>query len=231
MKTIIHWIQTHRYCLVLLYFIPYTLSYFLLGHYRTPVITVHSSLDDLIPFNEYFIIPYVLWYLYVGLTIVYLMFKDRSEFLHCTFFLFAGTTACLLIFLILPSQVDFRPEITGSNIFTHIIALIFAMDNPTNVCPSIHVYAALVTHIVLTRSKHIPKSPWINGASLLFAASVCLSTVFLKQHSIIDGFWAAVLCAILYVITYKTRLVDILTDMVRKGITKNKKLVSEKQTM
>ena len=47
MKTIIHWIQTHRYCLVLLYFIPYTLSYFLLRHHRTPVITVHSSLDDL----------------------------------------------------------------------------------------------------------------------------------------------------------------------------------------
>ena len=146
----------------------------------------------LIPFNEYFIIPYVLWYLYVGLTIVYLMFKDRSEFLHCTFFLFAGTTACLLIFLILPSQVDFRPEITGSNIFTHIIALIFAMDNPTNVCPSIHVYAALVTHIVLTRSKHIPKSPWINRCLPAFCRIVCLSTVFLKQHSIIDGFWAAV---------------------------------------
>lgn len=35
---------------------------------------MHSELDDLIPFNEYFIIPYLLWFAYVGITIAYFFF-------------------------------------------------------------------------------------------------------------------------------------------------------------
>ena len=203
MKTIKSWFLSHKYCLVLLYFLPYTLSYFLLGNYRTPVMDVHCALDDMIPFNEYFVIPYVLWYLYVAFAIVFFLFKDKKEFLQYCAFLFGGTTVCLLIFLIFPTSVAFRPQVEGTNFFTKIISFLFTMDNPTNVCPSIHVYAALVTHMALVRSKHIKKSPWIHGASLLFAISVCLATVFLKQHSVIDGIAAGALCLVLYIVVYR----------------------------
>ena len=203
MKTIKSWFLTHKYCLVLLYFIPYSLSYFLLGNFRTPVADIHCTLDDMIPFNEYFVIPYVLWYLYVAFAIVFLLFKDKKEFLQYCAFLFGGTTVCLIIFLIFPTSVAFRPEVTGTNFFTKVIAFLFAMDNPTNVCPSIHVYAALVTHIALVRSAFIKKSPWIHGGSLLFAFSVCLATVFLKQHSVLDGVAAAILCFVMYIVVYR----------------------------
>ena len=38
---------------------------------------MHASLDDLIPFNEYFIIPYLLWFLYVAGTLVFFLFRSK----------------------------------------------------------------------------------------------------------------------------------------------------------
>ena len=34
---------------------------------------IHSALDDLIPFNELFVIPYVLWYLLVAGSLLYFL--------------------------------------------------------------------------------------------------------------------------------------------------------------
>lgn len=209
MKRLASWFLTHKYCLVLLYFIPYTLSYFFLGHYRTPAFDIHCRLDDLIPFNKYFIIPYCLWYLYVGGTLFFLMLRSKKEFLQFAAFLFTGTTICLFIFLLFPSSVSFRPEIVGDDIFSKITAFIFTMDNPTNVCPSIHVYAALVAHIAIIRSKVLfhrcskTTRRVFHGASLVFTFLVCLSIVFLKQHSVIDGIAAALLCIFTYTLVYR----------------------------
>ena len=213
MKRFLSWFLTHKYCLILLYFIPYSLAYFLLGHFRTPIYDVHCKIDDLIPFNKYFVIPYCLWYLYVGGTLLFLMLRSKKEFLQLTAFLFGGTTICILIFLFFPSSVSFRPEVTGNDIFSRVIAFLFTMDNPTNVCPSIHVYASLVAHIAIVKSQVLfPKAApaakkTLHGLSLIFALLVCLSTVFLKQHSVIDTAAAALLCGFMYIAVYKTQAI------------------------
>ena len=36
---------------------------------------IHTALDDLIPFSEYFIVPYLLWFVYVAGTILFFFFK------------------------------------------------------------------------------------------------------------------------------------------------------------
>ena len=46
---------------------------------------MHSSLDDMIPFNEYFVIPYLLWFAYVTAAIAYLFFKNKEEYYRCIF--------------------------------------------------------------------------------------------------------------------------------------------------
>ena len=40
---------------------------------------VHSVLDNYIPFCEYFVIPYVLWFLYVGLTVGILFSRQNIK--------------------------------------------------------------------------------------------------------------------------------------------------------
>ena len=44
-----------------------------------PYHVMHTALDDLIPFNEYFIVPYLMWFLYVAATIAFFFFKNRDD--------------------------------------------------------------------------------------------------------------------------------------------------------
>ena len=70
----------------------FLLSYFAIylpwfGHLEKTVTThfhvIHTALDDYIPFCEYFIIPYLLWFGYVGWGIGYFYLKDRSGCAQC----------------------------------------------------------------------------------------------------------------------------------------------------
>ena len=40
---------------------------------------LHTRLDDMIPFNEYFIIPYLLWFAYVAGTILFFFFTNKQD--------------------------------------------------------------------------------------------------------------------------------------------------------
>ena len=48
-----------------------------------PYHVMHTALDDLIPFNEYFIVPYLLWFLYVAAAIAYFFFTSRTIIIGC----------------------------------------------------------------------------------------------------------------------------------------------------
>ena len=69
----------------------YVLWFYLLEH-RTNVqyMVVHMNIDDYIPFCEYFVVPYLLWFAYVPAVLGYLFFKDRRNYDRCAVFLCTG---------------------------------------------------------------------------------------------------------------------------------------------
>lgn len=203
MKRSKEWILAHRYYFLLLLFIPYTLGYYLTGHLLEPVAYIHCRLDDLIPYMEIFIVPYVLWYVYVGGVMFWLMVKDKTEFQKYCVFLFTGLFICIFIFILWPTGVDFRPEPSGTGLFGKLVQIIFTIDNPTNVCPSIHVYASLVALVTVIKSSVIKKNFILTLGAWILTISICLSTVFLKQHSVIDGLCGGLLCLAVYLIVYR----------------------------
>lgn len=164
---------------------------------------MHVALDDFIPFNEYFIIPYMLWFLYVAITIIYFLFTSKEDYYKLCVFLFSGMTISLIICTFFRNGTDFRPLLDpGKNICTRIVAAIYKADTPTNVFPSIHVYNALGTHIAIMKSTSLKKHPWIRAGSGILMASICMSTLFLKQHSVLDAIGSAVMAYIIYGIVY-----------------------------
>ena len=79
-------------------------------------------------------------------------------------------------------------------------------DTPTNVLPSLHVYNTLVIECAVFESKTFGKhKKLVCTIAAVWGLLICISTVFLKQHSIIDVFAAIILIAIIYPITYKTK--------------------------
>lgn len=148
---------------------------------------MHASLDDLIPFNEYFIIPYFLWFVYVAGTLVFFLFHSKEDYYKMCTFLFSGMTLSLIICTFFHNGTDFRPVIDpDKNIFSAAVAALYKTDTCTNVFPSIHVYNSVGTHIAISRSPLFAKHRILRLCSFLLTVSICLATMFLKQHSIID---------------------------------------------
>ena len=155
---------------------------------------MHSRLDDWIPFNEYFIIPYLFWFVYVIAPLVFFFFKDKEEYYRFFLLLITGMSISLLICHIFPNGTQLRPRyFVNHNWATSLVAWIYRKDTATNVFPSIHVFNSLVTHSVIAKSRFFSENRTVRGLSLLTAVSICASTVFLKQHSILDVLGAILL--------------------------------------
>lgn len=165
---------------------------------------IHMGIDDYIPFLEIFVIPYMLWFAYIAVTVIFFLFKDKTDYYRLCAFLATGMTIFLIISTLWPNGHHLRlEEFPRDNIFTQMVASLWKTDTPTNLWPSIHVYNSIAAHIAIARSKHFEKKKGIRIASFLLATSIILATVFIKQHSVFDVLTAFVLSAIMYLVIYR----------------------------
>lgn len=164
---------------------------------------IHMKLDDYIPFQEFFIIPYFLWFAYVSIVVFYLLFTNKTDYYKNCAFLFIGMTIFLIISTVYPNGHHLRPvHFERDNIFTHMVASLYRTDTATNLFPSIHVYNSLGTHFAVCNNEKLYRHKWIRYGSLILCISIILSTVFLKQHSVFDVITAFVMATILYILVY-----------------------------
>lgn len=165
------------------------------------------SIDYKIPFLEIFIIPYVLWFVYIAVTVVYFLIHEEEDFDALAQFLVFGMTVFLLISAVYPNGLNLRPvTFERDNIFTDIVKFIYASDTPTNVLPSIHVYNSMAAFLAIKRSrlaKNNSKWAWASGILTLL---IILSTMFVKQHSVFDVFCAMVLTVFANHLYYGVRI-------------------------
>ena len=161
----------------------YFLSKFLPLEYHI----IHLELDDKIPFLPIFIIPYIFWYLYVPLPMIFVFFKYKEAFKKQAIIFFSGAFFCSLFFIVFPSAIDFRPTAEGDGILLWLTRMIYENDTPpANVFPSLHCYEALTIHLTTFTAGPFKNRKILRIASAVLVALICASTVFVKQHSFID---------------------------------------------
>ncbi len=209
LNNIKEYFKTHPIIFMAAYTAVYFVIFSLLEATVEPKFIIHSPLDDLIPFCEYFIIPYLMWFIFVPAVLFYLLYNDRESFWAMVRMMFVGNMLCLLIYALFPNGVMPKEPVQADNIFAHMVNILYYTDTPTNVCPSIHVLDTLSAHIALARSKYVKSMTSIKLLSFAFFIMICISTVTLKQHSIIDIFASLILMFFLEKFAYSKRLVRI----------------------
>ena len=197
------WIKTYRYCLVGLYLFVFLAGFFIIQQIIVePKYVLHSVVDDWIPFVEWFVLPYVLWYAWFPGFLLYFMICDKAAFLRLCFVMFVGMTICLVIYVICPNGVDLRREIAADNFCADLVRLLRVIDSPVNVCPSIHVSSTTAVHRVISTAECFKGNRKMLWISRVVTGAICLSTMFIKQHSVIDVIWGWVLTealAVMYI--------------------------------
>ena len=119
--------------------------------------------------------------------------------------LFRNSYQYLEEYLVFPNCQELRPAaFERDNVFTRILANYYQFDTNTNVCPSLHVIGSVA---VWCASWHIRpfQTPVWKIAFSLSAVLICVSTVFLKQHSIVDIFAAIPVCLLAYHFSFGRR--------------------------
>ena len=164
---------------------------------------MHCALDDLIPFNEWFLIPYLFWFVYLAGAVVYTFFFDVPGFRRMMRFVMITYTVTIIIYLLFPTCQMLRPAVfPRDNLLTRFIAHFYAFDTNTNVCPSLHVVGSFAALFAFRYAPVFSARKW-RIASAIAAFLICISTVFMKQHSVLDVLAALPLCAIGYCFAYR----------------------------
>ncbi len=175
----------------LVYFALYFLTENLIPAERCHVI--HCALDDLVPFNEYFIIFYVGWFLLVVASLVYTLLYDVESFKKLQIFITITQAVAMLCYIVYPSVQLLRPAVLPrDNFFCRVMAFIYAFDTPTGVCPSLHVAYSLGILSVALKSRQLSRG--LKAAVTFFVTMVCISVCFVKQHSALDVLTALPVC-------------------------------------
>ena len=164
---------------------------------------VHCALDDMIPFCEWFLLPYLFWFVYLVGSLVYTFFFDVPAFRRMMLFIIFTYTVTVIIYMVYPTCQNLRPpSFERDNLLTRIVSAFYHFDTNTNVCPSIHVIGSLASMFALWDTKRF-SSTAMRALNLFTALMICISTVFMKQHSVIDVIAALPLCAVGFLLFFR----------------------------
>lgn len=166
---------------------------------------IHSQLDEWIPFCEYFVVPYLLWFIFITVTVLYFAFyvKDKREFICLMRSLCIGMALFIIISLVLPNGQKLRPKLAGEEgFFVDLVKLVYRKDTPTNIFPSIHVYNSVVCCVAVLKNEACRKRLWVTIGTVVLTILILASTVLIKQHSIIDLVGALLLNVVVAVGVY-----------------------------
>ena len=182
-----------------IYFMLYILTENLIPAEKcTPV---HIFLDDMIPFCEWFVVPYVFWYGLILFSVWYFLRYDVDSFRRLQIYILVTQSLAMAIYILFPSRQDLRPEaFPRDNVFSGLVGLIYRIDTNTGVCPSLHVAYSLGILSAWLRRRSTPL--WGRVFVVMAAVLICLSTMFIKQHSAADFFAALPVCLVAEVISY-----------------------------
>ena len=118
------------------------------------------------------------------------------------YFIAIGFTFSIIVCVIFPNGQNLRPEVfTDDNFMVDMVKALYRVDTNTNVIPSVHVIGAFAGMFGVLTTKKI-KSQWIRISSIFLAIMIIISTVFIKQHSVLDIIAGVIVSIIVYYLVY-----------------------------
>lgn len=141
------------------------------------------ALDGIIPLVPAFVSVYILAYVQWAANFIAVGRESRQV----CYRMFSGQILakflCFLCFVIYPTATV-RPEVGDGGIFHFLTRVIYYLDEPNNLFPSIHCLESWFSLRASFCCKKMPR--WYTWANLIVTPMVFLSTLFTKQHVLWD---------------------------------------------
>jgi hypothetical protein len=175
------------------------LFYWALNNTQRGIYDLTTDLDRALPLVKIFIIPYMTLWFYLAFCYVYLCFKNRKVYYKIMLTLVLCYVVAFITYYFFQTTVT-RPIVTGDDLFSKMILFTYNSDEPFNCFPSIHVITAYLAMKGINATNAIKK---IKIPVNIIGFLIIISTEFVKQHVIMDIFFAIFLCDVFFnLITY-----------------------------
>jgi len=169
------------------------------------VYSLATAVDSAIPFVKYFALPYSVWIFYIYVCLFYFFKKDINVYYRSLMTYVISAMLCYLIYSVFQTTVA-RPPVVGNDPFAWLMNYIYNRDEPFNCFPSIHSFSSYMVMRAIWTSSF--RNKWnftlITGMSSL----IILSTLFVKQHVIMDVLGAIFLVEVVtaFIIIFERKL-------------------------
>lgn len=200
-----NWFKRHPLMIAVCYTIFYMSTFRWLEEIVVPKYIIHCKFDEMIPFVEEFIIPYVFWYFYVIGAFMWFLKRGWKDYSRLCLMIFSGLTICLAIYYIFPTGLNLRlaADTHETGLLYNLVGYLRAIDTPTNVCPSIHVMNTVMIFQAICSLDELKHRKLTIAVHAVIAVLICASTVFLDQHSIIDVICGVMMSFVIHGLVYK----------------------------
>lgn len=144
---------------------------------------MYTPLDEIIPFVPAFISVYILAYFQWVFGYGIIARENKQIFYRIVIAEIIAKAMALVCFIAVPTTIE-RPEITGTGVWDLLTVSVYNADAPDNLFPSVH---CLESWVCFRGAMYLKKpGKWYKYASLVFTLLVFASTVFVKQHVVLD---------------------------------------------
>ena len=196
--------KNKKIIILLLFLLIYQTSLYLIAK-LTPIEinVVGNTIDEKIPFIPQFIYAYISWYIMLFLVPYIFYKKSPKSFNKYYITTFSCITIGLFIYFFYPT-IMYRADIEFNSISEYLVNIIYKMDTPAlNCCPSMDcVISFIFIYVSLTeKNLNIKYKVLLTIWSLL----VIVSTLFVKQHVIVDVISAFILSLVVFIIVTKVK--------------------------
>ena len=193
-----------RHLKLLLFWPIFSLVFCYLENYRPTVYyaPMRCALDHWIPFCKWFVIPYAFWFLFVGGMLLYTLLYNIPAFRRMMWFIILTYSFALVTYLLFPNCQHLRPTLLGGDLLTRFTAKLYAADTNTNVLPSMHVIGCAALTLACFDAPRL-RAKKLHLVMLTLGVLISASTVFVKQHSMLDVLVAIPVSVVLCLIVYR----------------------------
>lgn len=205
LEKIKNWFRKYPYMIALCYLVFYMTAFQWLEQNVVPKYIIHCKLDEIIPFCEVFIIPYVFWFLYVPGAFIWFKRRGWEDYKKLCLMIFSGLTICLVIYYVFPTGLNLRlaQDAHETGFLYNMVYLLRAIDTPTNVCPSIHVMNTVMIFQAVCSLENLKHRKLTISVHFVIMVLICASTVLLDQHSVIDVICGVMMSFVIHGLVYK----------------------------
>lgn len=147
-------------------------------NHRLPQLYLASRFDKETPLLPLFVIPYLALFPYALFAFAILYVTPFAIAFYATVTI--AMVAAALFWYFLPTGVH-RPRHMQRGLFTSLLKFVYGHDGDANAFPSGHVFGAVIISFYLSQT--FPAFAvlwWVCGCA------IGLSTIFIKQHNILD---------------------------------------------